>query len=50
MLTALVVHKHGDYKPGPGFFELAKSLGHDTSDVEKFWIQGVKKVFEAWQP
>lgn len=36
MLTALVVHKHGDYQPGPGFFELARSLGHDTSDVEKF--------------
>lgn len=49
MLTALVVHKHGDYQPGPGFFELAKSLGHDTSDVEKFWIQEVKKVFAAWQ-
>ena len=50
MLTALVVHKHGDYQPGPGFFELAKSLGHDTSDIEKFWIQEVKKVFAAWQP
>jgi hypothetical protein len=50
MLTALVVHKHGDYQPGPGFFELAKSLGHDTSDLEKFWIQEVKKVFAAWQP
>jgi hypothetical protein len=49
MLTALVVHKHGDYQPGPGFFELAKSLGHDTSDIEKFWIQEVKKVFAAWQ-
>ena len=27
MLTALVVHKHGDYQPGPGFFELARDLG-----------------------
>ncbi len=49
MLTALVVHKHGDYQPGPGFFESARSLGHDTSDIEKFWIQEVKKVFAAWQ-
>src|SRR4051812_37237205 len=24
MLTALVVHKHGDMQPGPGFFELAQ--------------------------
>lgn len=49
MLTALVVHKRGDYQPGPGFFELAKSLGHNISDIEKFWIQEVKKVFAAWQ-
>lgn len=49
MLTALVVHKHGDMQPGPGFFELAKKLGHKTSDVEKFWIDEVKKVFAAWQ-
>lgn len=48
MLTALVVHKHGDYQPGPGFFELARRLGHDTEDIEKFWIQEVKRVFAAW--
>ena len=23
MLTVIVVHKHGDMQPGPGFFELA---------------------------
>jgi hypothetical protein len=49
MLTALVVHKHGGMQPGPGFFELAKKLGHKTSDIEKFWIDEVKKVFAAWQ-
>lgn len=49
MLTALVVHKHGDLQPGPGFFTLAKQLGHDPSDLEKFWIQEVKKVFAAWK-
>jgi hypothetical protein len=48
MLTALVVHKTGDYQPGPGFFELAKQLGEDTSDVEKCWVQQVKKVFAIW--
>ena len=48
MLTALVVHKQGDYQPGPGFFDLARQLGHDTSDIEKFWIQEVKRVFAAW--
>lgn len=48
MLSALVVHKGGDFQPGPGFFELAKQIGRDTSDIEKFWIQEVKKVFAAW--
>lgn len=48
MLTALVVHKRGDMQPGPGFFELAEELGHDTSDIEKFWIQELKRVFAAW--
>ena len=49
MLTALVVHKHGDMQPGPGFFELAQDLGHDTSDITKFWIEEVKRVFAAWK-
>jgi len=47
MLTALVVHKQGDYQPGPGFYTLARELGYDISDIEKFWIQEVKKVFAA---
>jgi hypothetical protein len=50
MLTCLVVHKRGDYQLGPGFFELARDLGRDTSDIEKCWIQEVKRVFEAWNP
>ena len=48
MLTALVVHKRGDLQPGPGFFDLARRLGHNTSDVVKFWIEEVKRVFAAW--
>ena len=48
MLSALVIHKAGDMQPGPGFFELAKNLGHDTSDVVKFWIDQVNKVFASW--
>ena len=38
MLTVVVVHKQGDQMPGPGFFQLARSLGHDTKDREAFWI------------
>ena len=48
MLTALVVHKRGDYQPGPGFFDLAQQLGHNVTDIEKFWIQEVKRIFAAW--
>ncbi len=49
MLTALVVHKDGDMKPGPGFFELARKLGRKTTDIEKFWIDELNKVFAVWQ-
>ena len=48
MLTALVVHKVGDMQPGPGFFDLARHLGHQFTDIEKFWIQEVKRVFDVW--
>jgi hypothetical protein len=48
MITALVVHKHGDMQPGPGFFELAEELGRDTSDILACWIGEVKKVHAHW--
>ena len=48
MLTVVVVHKHGDQMPGPGFFQLARSLGHDTGDRDAFWIGELKKVYRAW--
>src|SRR5579884_3706019 len=35
MLSVIVVHKVGDMQPGPGFFDLAKRLGRDTSDILK---------------
>jgi hypothetical protein len=49
MMTALVVRKNGDQRPGRGFFELAERLGYDISDPEKFWIEEVNKVFASWQ-
>lgn len=48
MLTAVVVHKAGDYKPGPGFFELARGLGLGTSDTDRLWIEQITKVHEYW--
>ena len=47
MLTVVVVHKHGDQMPGPGFFRLARLLGHDTRDREAFWITELGKVYRA---
>lgn len=48
MLSVLVVHKIGDMHPGPGFFELAKELGRDTSDILKCWVEKLKKVHRVW--
>lgn len=48
MLTAIVVHKSGDLRPGPGFYDLAKSLGKDTSDKDFFCISEVKTVHDYW--
>jgi len=48
MLTVIVVHKLGDMQPGPGFFELAKELGRDTSDILKCWVEELKRVHAYW--
>lgn len=48
MLTAIVVHKSGDMQPGPGFFELAKTLGKNTSDILVCWINEFNKVHDYW--
>jgi hypothetical protein len=48
MLTAVVVHKAGDYKPGPGFFELGRGLDLDVPDRERLSIEQVNKVHGYW--
>ena len=48
MLTVIVVHKDGDMEPGPGFFELAKELGRDTSDILRCWVEELKTVHRVW--
>jgi len=49
MLTVLVVHKSGDMKPGPGFFDLATKLGRDTSDKIDCWVKEFNFVVDAWK-
>lgn len=46
MLSALVVRKSGDQKPGPGFFELASKLGRDTTDKTRCWVREINKVYQ----
>jgi hypothetical protein len=48
MLSVIVVHKHGDLQPGPGFFQLAESLGHKTEDILAFWVAEFQKVHAYW--
>jgi hypothetical protein len=48
MLTVVVVHKSGDQKPGPGFFEMARKLGRTVLDPDEFWINELKRVHEVW--
>ncbi|MDE0693179.1 MAG: hypothetical protein OXI55_13195 [Gammaproteobacteria bacterium] len=48
MLTVVVVHKHGDHMPGPGFFRLARSLGYEVQDRETLWLEQLEKVHRTW--
>lgn len=48
MLTVVVVHKMGDMQPGPGFFELAKQLGRDTSHILECWVEELHEVHRIW--
>ena len=48
MLTAVVIRKEDGF-PGQGFFDLAMELGLDSADQDKFWIQQLRDVFQAWR-
>lgn len=49
MLTVVVVHKHGDQMPGPGFFRLARSLGYEAKDRNAFWLEELERVHRTWR-
>ena len=49
LLTVVVVHKDGDMRPGPGFFELAKSRGRDVSDIDRTWLAELDRVWGHWK-
>jgi len=48
MLSVLVVHKTGDLRPGRGFYECAATLGLDTSDEDRLWVDQLNTVYATW--
>lgn len=48
MLSVVVVHKDGDKMPGPGFFDLAKRLGRETTDRLAAWATEMDAVQRSW--
>jgi hypothetical protein len=48
MLSVIVVHKDGDRRPGPGFFQLAKKLVRDPRDRETCWVEELHWVYREW--
>ncbi|MHB9036591.1 MAG: hypothetical protein ACYC64_07980 [Armatimonadota bacterium] len=49
MLSAVVIYKD-EFLPGPGFFELARTLGRfeDGGDKLHFYIEELRRVYEYW--
>jgi hypothetical protein len=48
LLSVVVVYKHGEMMPGPGFFELAEKLGYNVRDQTEFWLSELRKVYDIW--
>lgn len=48
MLSCLVVHRSGDMRPGPGFYKLAKYLGKQVNEVDRFWLNEFNRVHDIW--
>jgi hypothetical protein len=48
LLSVVVVHKHGDMEPGPGFFEPAKYFKRKTKDKTKCFVDELHNVHHVW--
>lgn len=48
LLSVIVVHKYDDMEPGRGFYELASSLGFETSDRQAFWVSELNRTWDFW--
>ncbi|MGH9891546.1 MAG: hypothetical protein ACREA0_06090 [bacterium] len=50
LITAIVTHKDGDKEPGPGFYEMSRSLGYRFDEPFVFWATQVQEVFKFRYP
>ncbi len=48
MLSAIVVRKTGEHKPGPGFIACATQLDLDVSDPDRTWSEQLNFVHDYW--
>jgi hypothetical protein len=51
MLSALVVHKAGDMRPGQGFYKLAEWLLKkkvNPKEVDRLWLVQFNRVHDVW--
>lgn len=51
MLSALVVHKAGDMRPGPGFYKLAEWLLKkkvNQKEIDRLWLAEFNRVHDVW--
>jgi hypothetical protein len=48
MLSAVVVHKGDDRRPGDGFFKLGRELGRGTSDRIVFHAEELQRVHDSY--
>ncbi len=49
LITLLVVHAHGDRRPGDGFYEISEELGFDVNDRDLFWIEQFNRIVTYWE-
>jgi hypothetical protein len=51
MLSALVVHKSGNMRPGSGFYKLAEGLLKkkvSQTEVDRLWLKEFNRVHDVW--
>jgi hypothetical protein len=52
LISALVVHKGGDWQPGEGFWSFARDLGIDPGSGHTarldFWVREIERCYAHW--